>query len=265
MLEQKLDKLLSLLREMQTAAICFSGGTDSTFLAWAANKVLSPEKFILFHVCSDMIPRAETAFAREWTELHKLPIEFVKLDPLNEENVVRNDFDRCYYCKKIITRAIAEAAKSRGLAYVLDGLNCDDLDDYRPGTKAADEIGVRHPLLEAGLNKSDIRVLSERWKLPNWNTPPSACLASRLPYGMKITVERLRMIDEGEEFLRHLGYHGCRVRCLEDGARIELQPEDLISAAQNAELIVDKLRRIGVKRVMLDLGGYVRGGGCNPE
>jgi uncharacterized protein len=120
-------------------------------------------------------------------------------------------------------------------------------------------------LLEAGLNKSDIRVLSERWKLPNWNTPPSACLASRLPYGMKITVERLRMVDEGEEFLRHLGYHGCRVRCFEDGARIELQPEDLISAAQNAELIVDKLRRIGFKRVMLDLGGYVRGGGCNPE
>ena len=265
MLNQKLDKLFALLREMKTVGICFSGGTDSTFLAWAASKALSPGNFALFHVCSDMIPRAETAFAREWTKSHKLPVEFVEIDPLREEDVVRNDVNRCYYCKKVITRVITEAAKAKGLAYVLDGLNCDDLDDYRPGTKAADEIGVRHPLLEAGLNKAEIRILSERWELPNWNTPPSACLASRLPYGMKITVERLRMVDEGEEFLRHLGYHGCRVRCLDDGAKIELLPDDLVSAAQNAELIYEKLQKIGFKRVMLDLGGYVRGGGYNPE
>lgn len=101
MLNQKLDKLFALLREMKTVGICFSGGTDSTFLAWAASKALSPENFALFHVCSDMIPRAETAFAREWTKSHKLPVEFVEIDPLREEDVVRNDVNRCYYCKKL--------------------------------------------------------------------------------------------------------------------------------------------------------------------
>lgn len=158
----------------------------------------------------------------------------------------------------------AESQK-HGLEFVLDGTNCDDLGDYRPGMKAADEKGVRHPLLEAGLNKDEIRILADRWKLPNWNTPPSACLASRLPYGMRLNSKRLKMVDEGEEFLRQLGYHGCRVRCLDDGAKLELRVEDYVSAAENAELIVDKLSKIGFKKVLLDLQGYKPGGGQNPD
>jgi uncharacterized protein len=131
--------------------------------------------------------------------------------------------------------------------------------------KAADEKGVRHPLLEAGLNKAEIRILADRWDLPNWNTPPSACLASRLPYGMRLSSGRLKMVDLGEEFLRQLGYHGCRVRCLEDGAKLELQPIDYVSAVENAELIVEKLTKIGFKKVLLDLQGYKLGGGQNPN
>lgn len=263
--EPKLEKLLSILKEMGSIAVCFSGGTDSSLLSMAAGKVLKPEQYLLMHVASEMIPRAETAFVREWTAANNFPVKIIEIDPLNNEDVVRNDMERCYYCKKAIMEIIFAEAEKAGLKYVLDGMNLNDLDDYRPGIRAADEKGVRHPLLEAGLNKAEIRKLAADWKLPNWNTPPSACLASRLPYGMKLTSKRLRMVDEGEEFLRQLGYQGCRVRCLAGDARLELQPEDLVSATENAELIAKKLCGIGFKRVMLDLQGYIRGGGNNPE
>lgn len=265
MLDQKLEKLMTILQEMGSVAICFSGGTDSTFLSMAASKALKSDKYLLIHVSSEMIPRVETDFVNEWTEENKFPLKIVKVNPLANKDVVRNDMKRCYYCKKAIMEVVFAESEKRGLAYVLDGTNCDDLGDYRPGMKAADEQGVRHPLLEVGLNKAEIRILADRWGLPNWNTPPSACLASRLPYGMKLTSERLEMVDKGEEFLRQLGYHGCRVRCLEDGARLELRPADFVSAAENAELIAAKLRKIGFKNVLLDLQGYVLGGGQNPD
>ncbi len=264
MLEKKLEKLMTILKEMGSVAICFSGGTDSTFLSMAASKALKADKYLLIHVSSEMIPRVETTFVNDWVEENNFPLKIVKVDPLANKDVARNDIERCYHCKKAIMEVVFAESEKRGLEYVLDGTNCDDLGDYRPGMKAADERGVRHPLLEAGLNKAEIRVLADRWNLPNWNTPPSACLASRLPYGMELSSERLSMVDRGEEFLRHLGYHGCRVRCLDDGAKLELQPADYVSAAENAELIVNKLVKIGFKKVFLDLQGYVRGGGQNP-
>ncbi len=265
MLDKKLEKLMTTLKEMGSAAICFSGGTDSTFLSMAASKALEADKYLLVHISSELIPRVETAFVKEWTETNKFPLKIIEADPLANKDVVRNDLRRCYYCKKAIMDLVFAESQKHGLEYVLDGTNSDDLGDYRPGMKAADERGVRHPLLEAGLNKAEIRILADRWKLPNWNTPPSACLASRLPYGMKLTSDRLKMVDKGEEFLRQLGYHGCRVRCLDDGARLELQASDYVSAAENAELIVEKLSEIGFKKVLLDLQGYRPGGGQNIE
>lgn len=265
MLEQKLEKLMTILKDMGSAAICFSGGTDSTFLSMAASKVFKDNKYLLVHVSSELIPRAETAFVNEWTEKNNFPLKIIEVDPLANEDVVRNDIQRCYYCKKAIMEVVFAESQKHGLEFLLDGTNCDDLGDYRPGMKAADEAGVRHPLLEAGLNKDEIRILADRWKLPNWNTPPSACLASRLPYGMRLSCERLNMVDQGEEFLRQLGYHGCRVRCLDDGAKLELRTEDYVSAAENAELIVNKLLKIGFKKVLLDLQGYKPGGGQNPD
>ena len=261
MLDQKLEKLMTILKEMDSAAICFSGGTDSTFLSMAASKALKADKYLLVHISSELIPRVETAFVKEWTEANNFPLKIIEAEPLTNKDVVRNDIKRCYYCKKAIMELVFAESQKHGLKYVLDGTNSDDLGDYRPGMKAADEKGVRHPLLEAGLNKAEIRILADRWNLPNWNTPPSACLASRLPYGMKLTSKRLKMVDYGEEFLRELGYHGCRVRWLDDGARLELRTSDYVSAAENAELIVEKLSKIGFKKVLLDLQGYQRGGG----
>jgi uncharacterized protein len=265
MLDQKLEKLLDILKDMGSVAICFSGGTDSSFLAMAANKALPDGKFVLLHASSVLVPRCERAFVDSWTKENGLPVKIMELDPFQNEDVVRNDPQRCYYCKKFIMESVFAEAEKDGFNYVADGLNKDDLDDYRPGTKAADEKGVRHPLLEAGLNKSEIRILSDRWGIPNWNTPASACLASRLPYGTPLDSEILAMIDRAEEFLRQLGYQGCRVRYLKDSAKIELQPEDFVSAAENAELIVADLQKIGFKNIFLDLEGYVRGGGQNPE
>ena len=135
-------------------------------------------------------------FVNEWTEENNFPLKTIEVDPLANENVARNDVKRCYYCKKAIMKAVFAESQKHGLEFVLDGTNCDDLGDYRPGMKAADEAGVRHPLLEAGLNKDEIRILADRWNLPNWNTPPSACLASRLPYGMRLSSERLKMVDK---------------------------------------------------------------------
>ena len=264
MLEQKTEKLLATLREMGSVAICFSGGTDSSLLAMAAAKTLKPEQYMLFHVSSVLVPRNEREFVEKWTVENKLPLKIIEADPLTNPDVVRNDMERCYFCKKSILEEVFAEAEKSGFKYVLDGLNRDDLDDYRPGIRATDEKGVRHPLLEAGFSKDEIRILAQRWNMPNWDLLPSACLASRLPYGLELNSERLAMVDEAEEFLRHLGYEGCRVRFLTDTAKIELQPEDFVSAAENAELIVEKLLRIGFRNVFLDLRGYMRGGGQNP-
>ena len=231
----------------------------------AASKVLKPDQFLLFHVSSELVPRGERGFVDGWTAENKLPLKIIEVDPLANEDVARNDMERCYYCKKAILEVVFAEAEKNGFKYIADGLNRDDLDDYRPGIRATDERGVRHPLLEAGLNKAEIRILAKRWNMPNWNTLPSACLASRLPYGLKLTSERLQMVDKAEEFLRQLGYQGCRVRCLTDVAKIELFLPDLVSAAENAELIVEKLLKIGFHKILLDLQGYVQGGGQNPS
>ncbi|MCP3968368.1 MAG: ATP-dependent sacrificial sulfur transferase LarE [Lentisphaerae bacterium] len=260
------EKLMNVLKEMGSVAICFSGGVDSTLLAAAAERALPEDKFLLFHAISEMLPRREHEFAMNWTRENDLPLRLIRLKPLEDSDVVRNDQQRCYYCKKIIMRGIIEAAKAAGMAYVADGYNLDDIDDYRPGTAAAEELGVRHPLLEAGFDKKMIRELSHEWGIPNYDSPASACLASRVPYGKLLDAKSLKIVDAAEEYLQDIGFAGCRVRLQgKNDARIELRMADLAKAAILSTQITEKLKRIGFENVLLDLSGYRRGGGFNPK
>jgi uncharacterized protein len=174
---------------------------------------------------------------------------------------VANPPDRCYTCKQLIFGEIIRIAASIGMERVAHGVNLDDLGDYRPGLKAAEEMGVVAPLAEAGLTKADIRALSRRMRLPTWNKPSMACLASRIPYGRPITPEALKMVEAAEEVLQRLGFYGCRVRHHGEVARIEVVPGDLKKTMHpevRAE-ILESLRKIGFRHVAVDLEGYVQG------
>ncbi|QSH40496.1 ATP-dependent sacrificial sulfur transferase LarE [Lentisphaerota bacterium ZTH] len=258
--------LLRILKEMDSVAVCFSGGVDSTLLSAAVQRALPEGKFVLFHVVSEMLPHREHEFAIDWASKNNLPLRLLKLDPLNNEDVVKNDQLRCYYCKKVIMQAVSDAAAAAGLKWVADGSNLDDLDDYRPGSQASKELGIRHPFIEAGFNKEMIRDLSRKWQLPNYEAPAAACLASRIPYGTSLDTGKLKMIDQAEEFLQDLGFSGCRVRLQgESDARIELAMSDLTKAAVFSSKITEKLKSFGFENVLLDLSGYRRGGGFNPK
>jgi uncharacterized protein len=180
---------------------------------------------------------------------------------MTDPGFIANPPDRCYTCKQLIFAEIIRIAASMGMKRVAHGVNLDDLGDYRPGLKAAEEMGVMAPLAEAGLTKADIRVLSRRMRLPTWNKPSMACLASRIPYGRPITPEALKMVEAAEEVLQRLGFYGCRVRHHGEVARIEVVPGDL-KKAMHPEVradILESLRTIGFRHVAVDLEGYVQG------
>jgi uncharacterized protein len=253
------EKLIEYISKCGSLAIAFSGGTDSTVLAKAASLALPAKKVLLVHIDSVFVPEDERFFAREWAAKNCIPLEVIKIDPLKEKKIVENGRKRCYHCKKVLMGKVIELAHERGIENVADGLNKDDLNDYRPGIKASDELGIKHPLLEAGLNKQEVRMLSEKWKLPNWNTPASACLASRIPYNSVITVEKLKMVDAAEHFLRKLGFAGCRVRYYSGSAKIEVSGTDLNEIVSSRDIIIHRFKQIGFKEIMLDLGGYRQG------
>ncbi len=239
-------------------AIAFSGGTDSTLLARIAGEVLK-ENLLLVHVRSSLIKPSETDFCTSWAQ--HAGINFIAIDfsPFECEHLSSNHPLRCYYCKRLIIEAIRETASARNITTIADGANCDDLDDYRPGLKASDELGVIHPFIAAGFNKNMIRRLSRKYTLPNWNTPASACLASRVAYHTRITPEILGMVALAEDFLLSLGFDGCRVRYVEQRAEIEVDPSYFRHIMSFRKEITDKLKQLGFIAVLLNLEGYRQG------
>jgi uncharacterized protein len=258
----KETRLKEILRSLKSAAVAFSGGVDSTFLLKVASEVLG-DKVAAVTGRSLSFPERELSAARRFTREHGLNHLEIDSEELEIPGFAANPVNRCYLCKKALFTKILMAAETRSLEVVMEASNLDDEGDFRPGFMAIRELGVLSPLLEAGLTKSEIRVLSRERGLPTWDKPSFACLASRFPYGETITPEGLKKVDAAETFLLSLGCRQVRVRCHDQGrlARIETDEAglDLLATPVNRRLVTEKLTGLGFAYIALDLQGYRTG------
>jgi len=257
-LQAKYDRLRAILHEMGSVAIGLSGGVDSTLLVKVAHEVLGDRCLAVIGE-SEAFPEGEIEEAKRLAEQIGVRVRVVRTHELNNPLFRVNRPDRCYHCKTELFTILRRVADEEGIAWIADGSHLDDTSDYRPGMRAAQEFGVRSPLLEAGFRKAEIRELARGLGLPIWDKPAFACLSSRFPYGMPITRERLLQVDRAERFLRELGFRQVRVRHHETIARIEVPPDDFPRLLQHASAIVAHLKSLGYTYVALDLEGYRSG------
>ena len=256
-LQEKLAKLEEYIRELGSLAIGFSGGVDSSFLLAVAHEVLG-DNVIAVTGADASVPEREVNEAIAFCKERGIRHIICKVDPLQEEGYRNNSPDRCYFCKHGIFTEVKRIADEYGIKYMAEGSNMDDVEDYRPGLRAAAELSVKSPLREARLNKSEIRIISRAMGLPTWSKPAYACLASRFVYGEEITEEKLHMIDQAEQFLIEHGFFEERVRMHGNIARIEVPPVDIPRLAADGirEEVYAEFRKIGFLFVTLDLKGY---------
>ncbi|MFH1540515.1 MAG: ATP-dependent sacrificial sulfur transferase LarE [Elusimicrobiota bacterium] len=275
MSKSKLNKLKNILQEMGSILVAYSGGVDSTFLLKVAKDTIG-DNVLAVTAKSETYPKREYEQAKKIAQKLKTKHLIINTKELSNSRFLANPVNRCYYCKKELFTKLKQIAREKDINYIVDGTNCDDLKDFRPGMNAIKELGVRSPLREAGLTKKEIRLFSRKMHLSTWDKPVFACLASRFPYGDKITLPKLKMINEAEEYLHSLGIKQVRVRhhaCPNQGrgnniariARIEVSPEDIncLTSINSRKKIVKKFNEIGYRYVSLDLQGY-RTGSMNP-
>lgn len=256
----KQDALLARLASAGRVMVAFSGGVDSSYLAWAANEALGEDSLCVTAV-SPSYPESHRLMAEEIIEQFGLPHRFVETHEMESEAYRANASDRCYHCKSELFETMDKLGDELGFPVASYGVNTDDTSDFRPGHRAADEHGVLAPFLEVELSKQEIRDLSRAVGLPTADLPASACLSSRLPYGTEVTVERLGQVEKGEAALRALGFRQLRLRHHGELARIEIDPAELPRALDPvmAKRIVDTIKPLGFKYVSLDLEGYRTG------
>ena len=261
----KENRLADWLREQGSVLVGYSGGVDSTYLAVVAREVLGREGVVAVLGRSPSVPNEQSAKARDVAAEWDVDLRIVATGEVEDPRYAANPVNRCYFCKTVLWDVLCPMAAALGMAAVVDGTNADDLSGHRPGVKAADEHQVQSPLALAGLTKAEIRLLSRARGLATWSQPSAPCLASRIPYGSPVTIERLAQVDRAEQALRSLGIAGdLRVRHHEDLARIELEA-DLIDhwlEPDNARVLVAAVRTAGFRRVALDLRGF-RSGSLN--
>lgn len=245
---------------MESAAVAFSGGADSTLVAKIASDELGKNAAAIT-IDSPLFPSYELKFAKNVARRIGIQHMVIEVDPLRDKRFAKNPVDRCYICKLEYLKCVRKLADNRGLREVVDGTNADDGCEFRPGAKAKKELGVRSPLAEAGLTKADVRRLSEELKLPTASKRASACLASRIPYGENLTAQKLHMVEQAEDFLRNKGFEGARVRMHGPVARLEVQSKDIARLASKSarDSVARKLRSLGFTYVTVDMMGYRTG------
>lgn len=257
---EKENLLLSNLAETPSMIVALSGGADSAYLAWTANRALG-NRALSVTALSPSFAAHDREIVEQLVKKLALRHEFIETHEMENPAYRANRPDRCYFCKDELFSVLDNLARSRGFAAVAYGVNADDTLDFRPGHRAATEHKVLAPLLDAGLCKAEIRSLSQRAGLPTWDRPASACLASRVPYGTEVTPERLALIERGEAALRELGFRQFRVRVHDNLARVEISQDEMRRALSQemAAAISERLRSAGFAYVALDLQGYRQG------
>ena len=259
-LSAKRERLFDRLRALDSLLVAFSGGADSAYLAWAAHQVLG-ERALSVTALSPSFSQHDREQAESFVRHAGLRHEFIATREIENPRYVANNADRCYHCKTELFVELEEIALTRKFAGIAYGVNADDMQDFRPGHRAAREHQVLAPLLDAELTKADIRALSQQENLPTWDRPASACLSSRLPYGTPVTIQNLSQVERGEAILRELDFRQFRVRHHGEMARIEIAPEELPRALRMnlAQTLAERFKRLGFTTVTLDPQGYRQG------
>ena len=260
MIQDKLTAIQHIFQQMGQALIAYSGGIDSTLVAKIAFDVLGDKSIAITAVSPSLLPE-ELDEAQTQAQIIGIKHELIETEEMDNPNYTSNPVNRCYFCKSELHDKLTIITKERDYPYIIDGVNADDLQDYRPGIQAAKERGVRSPLAEVGVTKMEVRELTKILGLPWWDKPSQPCLSSRFPYGEEITYEKLHRVGRAEIYLRKLGYNNLRVRSDGDTARIELLPEQITNFVANTNLpeIVNHFQSLGFTYVTLDLEGYRSG------